>query len=138
SFATTILLATSALAQLPAPHALSLSLSLFNDARVPPSIVNSADETAARISPQSGIELRWSSCGREQESVEEQRACIQSYFPQHLHVRIVNSNPHLNGSVFGISYFSADGIGSQADIFYTKIASFHGVSSVEPGTLLGH
>jgi hypothetical protein len=40
--------------------------------------------------------------------------------------------------VFGISYFSADGIGSQADVFYTKIASFHGVSSVEPATLLGH
>jgi hypothetical protein len=53
-------------------------------------------------------------------------------------MHIVNSNPHLKGSVFGISYFSANAIGSQADVFYTKIASFHGVSSVEPGTLLGH
>jgi hypothetical protein len=136
SFATTILLATSTLAQMPVPYALSLSL--FNDARVPPSIVNSAEETASRIFAQSGIELHWLPCGREEESVEEQRACIQTYFPEHLHVHIVNSNPHLNGSVFGISYFSADGIGSQADVFYTKIASFHDVSSVEPGTLLGH
>ena len=100
--------------------------------------MNSAEETASRIFAQSGIELHWLPCGREEESVEEQRACIQTCFPEHLHVHIVNSNPHLNGSVFGISYFSADGIGSQADVFYTKIASFHGVSSVEPGTLLGH
>jgi hypothetical protein len=138
SFATTILLATSALAQMPAPYTLSLSLSLFNDARVPPSIVNSAEETASRIFAQSGIELHWLPCGGEEESVEEQRACIQTRFPEHLHVHIVNSDPRLKGSVFGISYFSADGIGSQADVFYTKIAWFRGVSSVEPGTLLGH
>ena len=134
SFFTTILLATSALAQMPAPY----TLSLFNDARVPSNIVNSAEETASRIFAQSGIELHWLPCGREEESVEEQRACIQTRFPEHLHVHIVNSNPRLKGSVFGISYFSADGIGSQADVFYTKIASFHSVSSVEPGTLLGH
>jgi hypothetical protein len=136
SFATTILLATSALAQTLPPH--TVTVSLFNDARVPPIIVDSAEEIASRIYAQAGIELHWILCGRAQESVEEQRACGQTLFPEHLHVHIVNSDPHLKGSVFGISFFLADGIGSQADVFYTKIAWFHGVSLVEPGTLLGH
>ncbi len=135
-FGTAILLATSGLAQTPPPYAVTVSL--FNDARVPRSIVDSAEQTASRIYEQSGIELHWILCGRQEESGEEQRACGQTLFPEHLHVHIVNSDPHLKGSVFGISYFSADGIGSQADIFYSKIVGFQGVSSVEPGTLLGH
>ena len=136
SFATTILLATSALAQMPAPY--TVTVSLFNDARVPPSIIDSAENSASRIFAQAGIELRWILCGRQEESVEEQRACSQTFFPEHLHVRIVNSDPHLKGSVFGISFISADNIGSQADVFYAKIAWFHGVSLMEPGPLLGH
>lgn len=136
SFVTTIFLATSALAQTPPPY--SVTVSLFNDARVPPSIIDSAEESASRIFAQVGIKLRWILCGRQEESVEEQKACSQTLFPEHLHVHIVNSDPHLKGSVFGISYISADNIGSQADVFYTKIAGFHGISLVEPGTLLGH
>ena len=125
-FGTAILLATSGLAQTPPPY--TVTVSLFNDARVPRSIVDSAEQTASRIYEQSGIELHWILCGRAQESVEEQRACGQTLFPEHLHVHIVNSDPHLKGSVFGISYFSADGIGSQADVFYSKIVGFQGVS----------
>ena len=138
SFATTILLATSAsaLAQTPPPY--TVTVSLFNDARVPPSIINSAENNASRIFAQAGIELRWILCGRQEESIEEQRACSQTLFPEHLHVHIVNSDPHLKGSVFGISFFAADNIGSQADVFYTKIAGFQSINLVEPGTLLGH
>lgn len=137
SLATTILLATpAALAQTPPLY--TVTVSLFNDAHVPPSIVDSAEVIASRIFAQSGIELHWIQCGREEESVEEQRACSQTRFPEHLHVHIVNSDPHLKGSVFGISFLSADGSGSQADVFFTKIVWFHGVSLMEPGTLLGH
>ena len=136
SFATTILLATSTLAQTPTPH--TVTVSLFNDARVPPSIIDSAEKSASRIFAQAGIELRWILCGRQEESVEQQRACSQTLFPEHLHVHIVNNDPHLKGSVFGISFFAADNIGSQADVFYTKIAGFQSISLVEPGTLLGH
>jgi len=135
SFATTILLATSAPAQMP-PY--TVTVSLFNDARVPPSIIDSAEKSASRIFAQAGIDLRWILCGRQEESVEQQRACSQTLFPEHLHVHIVNSDPHLKGSVFGISFIAADNIGSQADVFYTKIAGFQSINLVEPGTLLDH
>src|ERR1700682_765215 len=40
--------------------------------------------------------------------------------------------------VFGITYLSVGDIGSQADVFYGKIAGFHGIRPEETGTLLGH
>lgn len=40
--------------------------------------------------------------------------------------------------MFGISYLAAGDIGSQAAVFYTKIAGFHSISLVDPGTLLGY
>ncbi len=129
SFATTILLATSTPAQTPTPH--TVTVSLFNDARVPPGIIDSAEKSASRIFAQAGIELRWILCGRQEESVEQQRACSQTLFPEHLHMHIVNNDPHLKGSVFGISFFAADNIGSQADVFYTKIAGFQSINLVE-------
>src|SRR5260370_38467173 len=91
SFATTILLATSALAQMPALY--TLTLSLFNDARVAPSIVNSAEETASRIFAHPGIELhRLPSCRGEQGG-ERQRACIHTYFRERLPPHSANGNP---------------------------------------------
>jgi hypothetical protein len=41
-----------------------------------------------------------------------------------LDMHIVNSCPHLPSSVFGISYLSPEGIGTQADVFYAKVAAF--------------
>jgi hypothetical protein len=100
--------------------------------------VDSAGESASRIFAQSGIELHWLLCGREDESTEEQIACSQPLFLEHLDVHIINGLSHLKTSVFGISYLSSDEKGSQADVFYSKIADFHGVSHADPATLLGH
>ena len=116
----------------------TLTVALFNDARVPPAVLTGAQETSSYIFAKSGIDIRWMLCGREDESPEERSACSQPEFPGHLDVHIVSGCPGLPNSVFGISYLSPEGIGTQADVCYTKIASSHGVGSVEPGTLLGH
>ena len=107
----------------PAPT-YTLTVALFNDAHVPPTVLAGAQETASYIFAKSGIDIRWMLCGREDESPEERSACSQPEFPDHLDMHIVNSCAHLPGSVFGISYLSPQGIGTQADIFYVKVAAF--------------
>ena len=115
----------------------TLTVAIFNEAHVPRTILAGAQETASYIFAKSGIDIRWMPCGREDESVEERSACSQPEFPDHLDMHIVNSCPHLPGSVFGISYVSPEGIGTQADVFYVKVAAFR-QSPAELSTLLGY
>jgi hypothetical protein len=136
SIVATILLATTAPAQTPAPY--TIAVSLFNDAHVPPRVLDHAEQSASRIFAQSGIQLIWMLCGREEETIEERFDCTQTLYPEHFDVRIVNSSSHVGSDVFGISYLSVDDAGSQADVFYSKIVRFHHVSRTNPATLLGY
>ena len=120
----------------PAPT-YTLTVALFNDAHVPPTVLAGAQETASYIFAKSGIDIRWMLCGRKDESPEERNACSQPEFPDHLDMRVVNGCPHLASSVFGISYLSPEGIGTQADVFYARVASFR-QSPAELSTLLGY
>ena len=120
----------------PAPT-YTLTVALFNEAHVPPTVLAGAQETTSYIFTKSGIDIRWMLCGREDESLEERSACSQPEFPDHLDMHIVNSCPHLPGSVFGISYLSPEGIGTQADVFYVKVVGFR-QSPAELSTLLGY
>jgi len=120
----------------PAPS-YTLTVALFNDAHVPPIVLAGAQETASYIFAKSGIDIRWMLCGREDESPEERNACSQPEFPDLLDVHIVNGCPDLASSVFGISYLSPEGIGTQADVFYGKVAVFRR-RTAELSTLLGY
>lgn len=115
----------------------AVTVALFNDARVPSAVLAGAQETTSYIFSKSGIDINWMLCGREDESPEERNACSQSEFPAHLDVHIVSACPRLPTSVFGISYLSPEGIGSQADVFYIRIAAFR-QSPAEMPTLLGY
>ena len=134
SLASTVLITMSAQAQIPSGY--TVTVALFNDAHVPPSILNNASETASYIFSKSGIQLRWMLCGRGDETPEERSACSQPSFPEHLDVHIVSGCPRLPTNVFAISYLSPEGIGSQADVFYTRIAAFR--SPAELRVLLGY
>lgn len=115
----------------------TLTVAIFNDARVPPTVLAGAQATASYIFAKSGVDVLWMPCGREDESPEERSACGQSEFPDHLDMHVVNSCPRLPSSVFGISYLSPEGIGTQADVFYAKVAAFR-QSPAELSTLLGY
>jgi hypothetical protein len=115
----------------------AVTVALFNDARVPPTVLAGAQQTTSYLFSKSGIDIHWMLCGREDESPEERSACSQPEFPAHLDVHIVSGCPRLPTSVFGISYLSPEGIGSQADVFYTRIAAFR-QSPAELPTMLGY
>jgi hypothetical protein len=116
----------------------NLTVAVFNDAHVPPTVLAGAQETASYIFAKSGIEIHWMLCGREDESPEERSACSQPEFPGHLDVHIVSDCRSLPISVFGISYLSPEGIGSQADVFYARIAAFRKSNPAELQVLLGY
>src|SRR5215469_2477749 len=115
----------------------TLTVALFNDARVSPTVLAGAQESVSQIFWKSGIQIHWMLCGHEDESPEERSACSRPEFPNHLDVHVVGSCPRLPISVFGISYLSPIGIGSQADVFYAKIAAFR-QSPAAQSTLLGY
>ena len=133
-----LLLTTTPQINAPAPT-YTLTVALFNDARVSPTVLAGAQETASYIFSKSGIRIHWMLCGREDESPEERSACSRPEFPNHLDVHIVRGGPRLPISVFGISYLSPAGIGSQADVFYSRIAAFRESSpQAELQVLLGY
>ena len=115
----------------------AVTVALFNEARVPPNVLAGAQATAFYLFSKSGIDIHWILCGREDESPEQRSACSQPEFPAHLEVHIVSGCPRLPTTVFGISYLSPEGIGSQADVFYTRIAAFR-ESPAELPVLLGY
>ena len=133
---TSTVLAVAVHAQTP-PH-YAVTVALFNDAQVPTNILDSARQTASYIFSKSGIELHWMLCGRPDESLEQIRACSEAGLPGPLDLHIVNGCPNLPSSVFGISYVSPEGIGSQADVFYSKITRFQAGSPADRATLRGY
>src|SRR5215469_13398280 len=133
SFASTLLLTSAAQAQTP-PH-YTVTVAIFNDAHVPATVLKGAQQTVSFIFAKSGIKVHWIFCGRQYESLGQSRACSQA---GHFDLRIVNDCPNLPISVFGISYVSYEGMGTQADVFYTKITAFRADGLVDRTTLLGY
>jgi hypothetical protein len=133
SLALTALLTLSAQAQTPSDY--TVTVAIFNDAHVPANVLKGAQQTASFIFAKSGIKVRWIFCGGQYESLGQTRACSQA---GHFDLRIVNGCPNFPISVFGISYVSYQGMGTQADVFYTKITAFRADSTVDRTTLLGY
>jgi len=118
-------------ADITAAKPLDLRVSLFNDASLPASKVEQAQKVAAAVFARSGIAVEWLTCGRPNETPQEQFACGQESCPRHLQVRILSKSLNLKESTFGISYLGEGGEGFQADIFYA------GVAHLEQGRING-
>lgn len=133
SLASATLLTLAAQAQTP-PH-YTVRVAVFNDANVPANVLDGAQQTVSFIFAKSDIKLHWLRCGGQYESPEQSRACSQA---GRFDLHIVNGCPNLPGTVFGISYVSPKGIGSQADVFYAKIIGFRTAGPADRKTLLGY
>jgi hypothetical protein len=103
-----------------------LTVVVFNDAKAPEHIVEQAEETAGRIYRRAGVEILW----RNHAGV----AGDSTYF----FVRIVRSSTTLPGEDFGVAFIGSDGLGIQADVFYSGIRRVAPDSSVSEADILGH
>jgi hypothetical protein len=115
----------------------TLRVSVFNDARIPDQKLLRAETVATQIFAASGMSIDWLHCGRPSEDLHEQAACSEASFPSHLHIRIQPRSLNLNPSTVGLSYSGEDGMGQQADIFYSGISLLEQTNHADSGVLLG-
>jgi hypothetical protein len=99
---------------------------VYNDAGVPALIVKEARDIAESIYRDAGVTLLW----------KEHAAPVAG--ATEFFVRIVPRSLNLPGEDFGIAFVGSDGLGIQADIFYSGIDRMAKNSSANPAEIMGH
>jgi hypothetical protein len=114
----------------------TLTVSLFNDAGVEPSVWSQAQSRASEIMRRSGISLMWLDCGSPASRMPDPNCSAISY-PTHLSVRVVPKVSPLNGHIFGQTFQDAAGEGNYVLVYYASINAFRATTTVPVGELLG-
>lgn len=115
-----------------------LTVSVYNDARVPGEVLNRAEAAASRIFQRAGIAVNWLNCAVPAASEQASRACREVAFPKHLQLRIVRKSVGLHGEAMGVSFQGEDGIGCLADLFYEPMEELERSDQTDIASLLGH
>lgn len=121
-----------------APEIARVTISVYNDAGVPPDVVSQAEAQAELVFQRAGIEVHWLNCRIPAVTEEASRACRETVFPEHLHLRIVPKSLGLKGETMGISFQGDDGSGCYADLFYEPMEQLHRTDGTDVASLLGH
>jgi hypothetical protein len=116
--------------------ALDLTVSVFNDAGVEPSVWLQAEGRATEIMRRSGISLTWLDCGSPATRMPDPNCSAISY-PTHLSVRVVPKISPVKGHIFGQTFQDAAGEGNYALVYYPSIKAFRPTTAVPAGELLG-
>jgi hypothetical protein len=119
------------------PEVTTVKVSVYNDARLSPSLISDLEKVATRVFLQAGVNLEWLSCGLPSASDAQRAICTASEFPTHLHMRLIGHPLHLDGVALGVSYLAEDGVGFQADVFCDRVMQLQSESGVDPAILLG-
>ena len=115
---------------------LNLTVSVFNDAGVEPSVWLQAQGRASEIMRRSGISLTWLDCGSPVSRMPDPNCSAISY-PTHLSVRVVPKISPVKGHIFGQTFQDAAGEGNYVLVYYASIKAFRATTTVPAGELLG-
>jgi hypothetical protein len=118
------------------PHPASLTVSVFNDAGVAPSVLADARIRADLILRRAGIALSWLDCGTPGNWLPNS-GCTTLSYPQHLSVRLVSKRGASAQDTFGQSFQDAHGEGNYAVIYFGVLASSKSAEVIRSGDLLG-
>jgi hypothetical protein len=113
-----------------------LTVSVFNDAGVEPSVWLQAQGRATEIMRRSGISLIWLDCGSPVRRMPDPNCSAISY-PTHLSVRVVPKISPVKGHIFGQTFQDAAGEGNYVLVYYAGIQAFRATTAVPAGELLG-
>jgi hypothetical protein len=113
-----------------------LTVSLYNDAEIPRSTLQRAEEVAGRIYLQAGITIEWQDGTGPLSS--EKIADSSEGAGSSVTLRIVSRPRTLSGEDFGIAFVGDDGRPQQADVFFASIEHFRETSSASISAILGH
>jgi len=116
--------------------AVSLTVSVFNDAGVEPSVWSQAQNRATEIMRHSGISVIWLDCGFPAGRMPDSNCSAISY-PAHLSVRVVAKVSPVKGDIFGQTFQNAAGEGNYVLVYYAGIKTFRAATTVPTGELLG-
>ena len=117
--------------------AIHLTVSVFNDALVPPSVLGEAERRAQSVFEDAGVSLTWLDCGTPG-NWRTELGCRQVSFPSHLSVRLVAGKKAASDDVFGQSFLNEQGQGNYAYVYLTPLSSAKALQLLGEGDLLGY
>jgi hypothetical protein len=115
----------------------SLTVSIFNDAGVPASVLRQAEMRARSVLMDAGVSLTWLDCGVPGRRRTE-LGCQVIAFPTHFSVRLVAGRKGVSDDTFGQSYLNERGEGNYATVYVTPLSSARALSMIQEGDLLGY
>lgn len=131
------LFGTAAYAQPKQEPTIRLTVSVFNDAEVPPSVLQAAQARAETVLDGAGIALTWLNCGTPGKWVQD-IGCRDIAFPKHFSVRLARNGRHRTGDVFGESFLDDQGMGNYASVYVEPLSASKALDVVSEGDLLGY
>jgi len=114
-----------------------LTVSVFNDAQVPPSVLQAAEARVRAVFVNAGVSLTWLDCGSPGNRHTE-LGCLDVAFPSHLSVRLVTGKQTGSGDIFGQSFLNEQGEGNYAKVYLTPLSSAKALEVVREGDLVGY
>jgi hypothetical protein len=115
-----------------------ITLSVYNDARVPEQVLAKAERKATRIFHQAEVKLVWIACSPSRRQGASDPACVNRMGGSHLAVRIVPWSATSGGAVFGVAFLSPEGQGAYSDVFYESVEKLHEDWHIDIATLLAN
>jgi hypothetical protein len=125
---------TAAYAQTDGPDTTAITIFVYNDARVPPTELTTAEQGASFIFRRSGVAVEWLNCVDAHEINED---CHLMLHPSEFTIRIVPKGRTSKDTVFGMAFLAEDGSGKQSDIFFDRIDKAHRANGTSAAGLLG-
>ena len=116
----------------------TVRISVYNDAGLKPGTLLRAEELAAGIFRQAGIETEWKNCGAGEIIAQIGKPCGEAAYPARLVLRVSRRSRSLVPEAFGIAYLSEDGQGAYCDVFLGPMEELQMTHSVSLDALLGH
>src|SRR4030095_2831666 len=113
------------------------TVSIFNDADLPASVLQQAESRARAVMSNAGVSLTWLDCGVPGQWRTE-LGCQAVVFPTHFSVRLVTGRKAPSDDIFGQAYLNERGEGNYANVYVTLLSSAKALSVIKEGDLLGY
>ena len=119
------------------PADAQVTVSVYNDARVPFDILAGAEQQAARIFSRAGLDVTWLRCTHINSGVRA-AACNGFDVPGHVAVRVIaHTASSKSDTAFGVAFLAPNGTGRYSDVFWEKAQGLHANSNVDLACILG-
>jgi hypothetical protein len=113
-----------------------INVFVYNDAGISRAELTRAKEIAGRIFQEARVTIRWAETS--DVVAEGKGGCYCPDWETTLSVRIVAHSRDLHDEAFGMAFVGSDGLGTQADVFYTGIKQLELESVASGAQVLGN